>query len=68
MEAIRNNIIVDGTGSTAEFISPRGAAVDSYGNVYVADGDIISKRILASSVPATILQVPSINAGQSVLA
>ena len=34
---------VDGTGSAARFAGPEGVAVDSGGNVYVADGAIIRK-------------------------
>jgi streptogramin lyase len=56
----------DGTRSAAQFWGPRGAAVDSAGNVYVADGgnNTIRKGIPASSVPAPILQPPSLSAGQ----
>jgi len=34
-----NSQIVDGTGTAASFEVPRGIAVDSQGNVYVAEGD-----------------------------
>jgi secreted PhoX family phosphatase len=56
----------DGTGSAAQFNSPSGVAVDSAGNVYVANtyDDTILKGFPAGSVPAPILQPPSLSAGQ----
>jgi streptogramin lyase len=56
----------DGTGSAARFQTPLGVAVDGAGSVYVADtqNSTIRKGILASSVPALILQPPSLSAGQ----
>ena len=56
----------DGTGSAAQFNIPHGVAVDSAGNVYVADhsNNTIRKGFPASSVPAPILQPPSLSAGQ----
>ncbi len=56
----------DGTGSAAQFNTPNGVAVDSAGNVYVANtyDDTILKGIPASSVPAPNLQPPSLSAGQ----
>ena len=56
----------DGTGGAARFDYPVGVAVDSAGNVYVADfdNDTIRKAILASSVPAPVLQSPSLSGGQ----
>ena len=57
---------IDGTGSGARFSSPEGMAVDSAGNVYVADlgNNTIRKGFPASSVPAPMLQPPSLSAGQ----
>jgi streptogramin lyase len=57
---------IDGTGSAARFCGPFGIAVDSAGNLYVADTDnyTIRKGLPASSVPAPILQPPSLSAGQ----
>ena len=56
----------DGTGSTAQFNSPNGVAVDSAGNLYVADANnnTIRKGFPASSVPPPILEPPSVRAGQ----
>lgn len=39
----------DGTGSSASFSSPRGIAIDSTGNVYVADSENHSIRKISSS-------------------
>jgi sugar lactone lactonase YvrE len=57
---------IDGTGSGARFNSLAGVAVDMAGNVYVADlgNSTIRKGFPASSVPAPILQPPSLSAGQ----
>jgi sugar lactone lactonase YvrE len=57
---------IDGTGSAAVFDVPEGVAVDGAGNVYVADpyNNTIRKGFPASSVPAPILQPPSLSAGQ----
>jgi sugar lactone lactonase YvrE len=56
----------DGTGSAAQFSYPESVAVDSAGNVYVANtyDDTILKGFPAGSVPAPILQPPSLSAGQ----
>ncbi len=57
---------IDGTGSAARFCGPNSVAVDSAGNVYVTDMDnyTIRKGFPASSVPAPMLQPPSLSAGQ----
>jgi sugar lactone lactonase YvrE len=57
---------LDGTGSAARFDSPIGVAVDSGGNLYVADtgNSTIRKGFPASSVPPPMLQPPSLSAGQ----
>jgi secreted PhoX family phosphatase len=56
----------DGTGSAAGFYYPPGVAVDSAGNLYVADNynNTIRKGFPASAVPAPLLQPPSLSAGQ----
>jgi hypothetical protein len=56
----------DGTGSTARFHDPLGVAVDTNGNVYVAEymNYTIRKGMPASSVPPPILQPPNLSAGQ----
>jgi hypothetical protein len=56
----------DGTGSAAQFWYPDGVAVDTNGNVYVTDAsyNTIRKGFPASSVPAPMLQPPSLSAGQ----
>ena len=67
----------DGTGANAQFggggdqggftvfVGPRGVAVDSADNLYVADtyNNTIRKGVPASSVPPPILQPPSLSAG-----
>jgi hypothetical protein len=55
-----------GTGSAARFNYPNEVAVDSAGNVYVADAhnNTIRKGMPASSVPPPILQPPNLSAGQ----
>ena len=55
----------DGTASTARFHDPVGLAVDTNGDIYLAEymNYTIRKGMLASSVPPPILQPPSLNAG-----
>ena len=57
---------VDGTGRAARFSEQTGIAVDSAGNLYVADSanNTIRKGFPASSVTAPMLQPPTLNAGQ----
>jgi hypothetical protein len=57
---------IDGTGSAARFHDPNAVAIDSAGNLYVPDwtGPTIRKGFPASSVPAPMLQAPSLSAGQ----
>jgi secreted PhoX family phosphatase len=54
----------DGTGSGAWFTSTAGLAVDTAGNLYVADSGTIRKGIPANSVPPPTLYPPSLTAGQ----
>jgi len=56
----------DGTGSSAWFFFPHGVAVDGAGNLYVGGGNspVIRKGLPAGSVPAPILEPPSLAAGQ----
>jgi len=56
----------DGTGSAARFYDPSGVAVDSAGNLYVADtfNNTIRKGFPASLVPAPILQPPILSGSQ----
>ncbi len=45
----------DGTGSAAQFSAPRGVAVDSAGNVYVADsGNHTVRKVTAAGVVSTL--------------
>ncbi|HEX3481921.1 MAG TPA: NHL repeat-containing protein [Kofleriaceae bacterium] len=44
----------DGTGAVARFLNPEGVAVDSSGNVYVADGNATIRKITAAGVVTTL--------------
>ncbi len=57
---------IDGTGSAARFGNLNNLRLDSAGNVYVADtyNNMIRKGFPASSVPAPMLQPPSLSGGQ----
>jgi hypothetical protein len=61
-----NDGSTDGTGSVARFHDPVGVAVDSTGNLYVAEwgNSTVRKGFPADSVPPPILQPPSLSAGQ----
>jgi secreted PhoX family phosphatase len=56
----------DGTGSAARFNTPFGVAVDTLGNIYVADSDndTIRKGVLTSSLLGPALRTPDLTAGQ----
>jgi hypothetical protein len=55
----------DGTGPSALLATPAAVAVDKAGNVYVSDlyGSTIRKGFPAGSVPAPMMQAPSLSAG-----
>jgi len=57
---------VDGTGATARFYLPFRLAVDNTRNIYVTDGvnTVIRKGIPANSVPAPVLDPPSLSTDQ----
>ncbi|MGH3513119.1 MAG: hypothetical protein ACRDRB_12685, partial [Pseudonocardiaceae bacterium] len=44
----------DGTGAAARFNHPAGVAVDSAGNVYVADGSATIRKVTAAGVVTTL--------------
>jgi sugar lactone lactonase YvrE len=56
----------DGTAATAKFYYPFGVAVDTNGNVYVADeaNQTIRKGYPPGSVPQPVLQPPNLSGGQ----
>src|SRR5690606_17090425 len=47
----------DGTGSDARFMSPRGVAVDSEGNLYVADADY--NHVIRKGTPGIVPPPPA---------
>ena len=52
----------DGVGNSAIFHSPSGVAVDSAGNVYVADtGNSIMRKITPAAVVSTIAGIPGVS-------
>jgi sugar lactone lactonase YvrE len=56
----------DGSGSAAQFNYPYSVAIDSAGCIYVGDTDnaVVRKGYPASSIPAPVMQLPSLGAGQ----
>jgi secreted PhoX family phosphatase len=44
----------DGTGADARFASPAGVAVDSAGNLYVADGNTTLRKVTPAGVVTTL--------------
>jgi sugar lactone lactonase YvrE len=49
---------VDGTGVAARFQSPRAIASDGAGNLYVADGGMIRKIVIATAAVSTVIGSP----------
>jgi sugar lactone lactonase YvrE len=61
-----NGSYADGTGGDAQFITPYGVAVDTAGNLYVADygNNVIRKGTLTASLSPVAFQSPTEIAGQ----
>ena len=56
----------DGVGTSAQFSSPQGVAVDSGGNVYVADtGNSLIRKITAAGVVTTVAGQSAVNVGSA---
>jgi sugar lactone lactonase YvrE len=49
---------VDGTGVAARFQAPRAIASDGAGNLYVADGGMIRKIVIATAAVSTVIGSP----------
>ncbi len=60
-----NSGSADGTGSTVRFNNPRGIAMDSAGNVYVADTDNHTIRKVTSAGAASTLAGSATNSGSA---